>query len=33
MSGGSTSPITYEYVLRCSAEDAFATYTGPIHEW
>jgi hypothetical protein len=29
----STSPITYEYSLGCSAEHAFATYTGRIGEW
>lgn len=33
MSDESTSPITYEYHLRCSAEHAFATYTGRIGEW
>jgi hypothetical protein len=33
MSDESTSPITYEYPLRCSAEHAFATYTGRIGEW
>jgi uncharacterized protein YndB with AHSA1/START domain len=33
MSDESTSPITYEYELRCSAEHAFATYTGRIGEW
>jgi Activator of Hsp90 ATPase homolog 1-like protein len=29
----STSPITHEYTLGCSAEQAFATYTGRIGEW
>jgi uncharacterized protein YndB with AHSA1/START domain len=29
----STSPITYEYSLGCSAERAFDTYTGRIGEW
>jgi hypothetical protein len=33
VSATSTSPITHEYALRCSAEDAFATYTGRIAEW
>jgi Activator of Hsp90 ATPase homolog 1-like protein len=33
MSAESTSPIAYEYRLRCGAEDAFATYTGQIGEW
>jgi Activator of Hsp90 ATPase homolog 1-like protein len=28
-----TSPIAYEYSLRCSAERAFETYTGRIGEW
>jgi uncharacterized protein YndB with AHSA1/START domain len=28
-----TSPIAYEYSLRCSAEHAFDTYTGRISEW
>jgi hypothetical protein len=30
---GSTSPITHEYVLRCSSQHAFDTYTGRIAEW
>lgn len=29
----STSPITHEYNLQCSAEDAFTTYTRRIGEW
>jgi hypothetical protein len=29
----STSPITYEYSLGCSAEQAFDAYTGRIGEW
>jgi Activator of Hsp90 ATPase homolog 1-like protein len=29
----STSPITYEYSLRCSAEHAFDTYTAGIGDW
>jgi hypothetical protein len=29
----STSPITHLSPLRCSAEHAFATYTGRIGEW
>jgi len=29
----STSPITHERSLRCSAEHAFATYTDRIGEW
>ena len=29
----STSPITHEYVVGCSAEEAFETYTGRIAEW
>lgn len=33
MSDASTSPITREYRLRCSAEDAFATYTRRIGDW
>lgn len=33
MSGEPTSPITFEYPLRCGAEHAFATYTGRIGEW
>jgi hypothetical protein len=33
MSAGKLSPITHEYPLRCSAEHAFATYTGRIGEW
>jgi hypothetical protein len=33
VSATSASPITHEYALRCSAEDAFATYTGRIGEW
>jgi hypothetical protein len=28
-----TSPIAYEYSLRCSAEHAFDTYAGRIGEW
>jgi hypothetical protein len=28
-----TSPITEEYSLRCTADHAFATYTGRIGEW
>jgi hypothetical protein len=31
--GDSIAPITYEYDLRCGAEEAFATYTGRIGEW
>jgi hypothetical protein len=26
-------PLTYEFMLRCSAEGAFATYTARIAEW
>ena len=33
MSDESTSPITHEYPLSCSAGHAFATYTGRIGEW
>lgn len=33
MSDESTSPITHECSLRCSAEDAFTAYTGRIGEW
>jgi uncharacterized protein YndB with AHSA1/START domain len=33
VSDESTSPITHEYPLRCSAEHAFAAYTGRIGEW
>lgn len=33
VSDGPTSPITYEYPLRCSAEHAFDTYTAGIGEW
>ena len=33
MNDDSTSPIAYEYSLRCSAEHAFDTYTGRIGEW
>jgi uncharacterized protein YndB with AHSA1/START domain len=33
VSDESTSPITYEYSLRCSAERAFDTYTARIGEW
>ena len=33
MSDESTSPIAYEYPLRCSAAQAFYTYTGRIGEW
>ena len=29
----SAAPITLEYELGCSAEQAFATYTGRIGEW
>jgi uncharacterized protein YndB with AHSA1/START domain len=29
----STSPISYEYSLRCSADHAFDAYTGRIGEW
>jgi hypothetical protein len=29
----STLPITHDRVLACSAEQAFATYTGRIGEW
>jgi uncharacterized protein YndB with AHSA1/START domain len=28
-----TSPIAYEYTLRCTADHAFATYTGRIGKW
>jgi hypothetical protein len=33
VSGESTSPIIVERALRCSAEDAFTTYSGRIAEW
>jgi uncharacterized protein YndB with AHSA1/START domain len=33
VSNESTSPITHECSLRCSAERAFATYTSRIGEW
>ena len=33
MSDEAASPITHTYVLRCTAEHAFATYTGRIAEW
>ena len=33
MDDASTAPITHEYVLRCGAARAFATYTQRIREW
>jgi hypothetical protein len=33
MSAEALSPITHEYALRCTAEQAFGTYTGRIGEW
>jgi uncharacterized protein YndB with AHSA1/START domain len=33
MDAESTSPITHEYTLRCTADHAFSTYTGRIREW
>jgi Activator of Hsp90 ATPase homolog 1-like protein len=33
MSAHSLSPITHEYVLRCTADHAFAAYTSRIGEW
>jgi hypothetical protein len=33
MSHESLSPIAFEYVLRCSADHAFATYMGRIGKW
>jgi Activator of Hsp90 ATPase homolog 1-like protein len=33
VSDDSISPIRHDYLLRCSAEHAFATYTGRIGEW
>lgn len=33
MSDRLTSPITHEYLLSCSAEHAFDTYTGRIADW
>ena len=33
MNDEATSPIAYEYSLRCSAEQAFDTYTARIGEW
>jgi hypothetical protein len=29
----STAPITHQYLLRCSADHAFSTYTRRIGEW
>jgi hypothetical protein len=33
VSSATSSPITFEYRLRCSPDDAFAAYTGRIGEW
>jgi Activator of Hsp90 ATPase homolog 1-like protein len=33
VSDDSTAPITYERALGCSADEAFAIYTGRIGEW
>jgi hypothetical protein len=33
MSDEATSPIEFEYVVRCNAGDAFATYTDRIGKW
>jgi Activator of Hsp90 ATPase homolog 1-like protein len=33
VSDDSTAPITYERALGCSADEAFAFYTGRIGEW
>ena len=33
MTAATISPITLEYPLRCTAEQAFATYADRIGEW
>lgn len=33
MSAGSTSPITHDYALPCTAGEAFETYVGRIADW